>query len=170
MNYFERVTNPLGTMFTDKQIARFWSHVEKTDTCWIWTGGKDGKGYGRMRLPGSKDKWTSAHRFAWTITRGAVGPGLVIDHKREVCHSRACANPDHLEPVTQAVNLARAENSPASRTHCPRNHEYTEENTYINPSGKRVCKACWWPGGVMWEETRQKRNAYQKEWRKQNPR
>ena len=27
------------------------------------------------------------------------------------------------------------------KTHCPRNHEYTPENTYVN-SGKRQCKVC----------------------------
>src|SRR5215472_5187265 len=24
---------------------RFWSYVEKTDTCWLWTGAKDETGY-----------------------------------------------------------------------------------------------------------------------------
>ncbi len=27
-------------------------------------------------------------------------------------------------------------------THCPANHEYTPENTYINPAGKRECRTC----------------------------
>ena len=30
--------------------------------------------------------------------------GLVIDHK---CRNRLCCNPDHLEAVTQAVNVQR---------------------------------------------------------------
>ena len=28
------------------------------------------------------------------------------------------------------------------KTHCPHGHEYSEENTSINPSGARVCKTC----------------------------
>ena len=28
------------------------------------------------------------------------------------------------------------------KTHCPRGHEYTEENTYVQPKGGRVCKIC----------------------------
>jgi group I intron endonuclease len=27
-------------------------------------------------------------------------------------------------------------------THCPRGHEYSEQNTYVGKSGWRVCKAC----------------------------
>lgn len=28
------------------------------------------------------------------------------------------------------------------KTHCPRGHAYDDENTYVNPKGSRVCKAC----------------------------
>jgi hypothetical protein len=31
---------------------------------------------------------------------------------------------------------------PAQRTHCPRNHEYTPENTIRNADGKRRCRVC----------------------------
>lgn len=32
---------------------------------------------------------------------------------------------------------------PGARTHCPRGHEYTPENTYIQPStGSRICRTC----------------------------
>jgi len=30
----------------------------------------------------------------------------------------------------------------ARRTHCPQGHEYTGENTYIHPSGSRMCNTC----------------------------
>ena len=29
-----------------------------------------------------------------------------------------------------------------SKTHCLKKHEYTEENTYINPQGRRWCRKC----------------------------
>lgn len=29
-----------------------------------------------------------------------------------------------------------------SVTHCPNGHEYTEENTYIRPNGRRACREC----------------------------
>lgn len=30
----------------------------------------------------------------------------------------------------------------AGRTHCPGGHAYDEPNTYIDPRGRRVCRAC----------------------------
>lgn len=33
-------------------------------------------------------------------------------------------------------------NGRESRTHCPQNHEYTEENTYRRPNGHRICRTC----------------------------
>lgn len=29
-----------------------------------------------------------------------------------------------------------------NKTHCPRDHEYTPENTYIQPNGSRYCRTC----------------------------
>lgn len=33
-------------------------------------------------------------------------------------------------------------------THCPEDHEYTPENTYINPLGRRVCRTCMRASGL----------------------
>ena len=38
------------------------------------------------------------------MTDGSIGDGLVIDH---LCRNPRCVNPDHLEPVTTAVNTLR---------------------------------------------------------------
>lgn len=35
-----------------------------------------------------------------------------------------------------------AAQSPAERTHCPRGHEYTLENTYVTRKGHRNCREC----------------------------
>lgn len=30
----------------------------------------------------------------------------------------------------------------AAKTHCPRGHEYSSDNTYIQPNGARTCRVC----------------------------
>ena len=77
---------------------RFWNKVEKTETCWIWTGAKDTKGYGAFR--DSDGRTVRAHRFS----AGEPPRGLVWDH---LCRVRNCVNPDHLEAVTQGENVRR---------------------------------------------------------------
>lgn len=119
----------------------FWSRVEKTETCWLWTGTRDGQGYGRF---GSKRVFSShfAHRIAYILKRGPIPDGLEIDH---LCRNPGCVNPDHLEAVTHRVNLLRGTGlaaRAARATHCPQGHAYTEENTQRNAQGHRKCRAC----------------------------
>lgn len=113
--------------------ARFWANVDKADGCWTWLASTTSEGYGQIRADGIN---RSAHRLSWEMSQGPVPHGLVLDH---LCRNRACVNPDHLEPVTQRVNVQRGER--AQRTHCPRGHAYSPENTRVR-AGKRNCVAC----------------------------
>lgn len=70
--------------------------------CWVWVGSKFSKGYGQFRVG---EKRICAHRFSWERAHGAIPPGLQLDH---LCRNTSCVNPDHLEPVTQSVNMRRA--------------------------------------------------------------
>lgn len=128
----------------DKLPARFWSKVvpEPNTGCWLWIGATS-NGYGVVGGGPRGNRWQAkAHRHAYATLVGAVPDGLVIDH---LCRQRCCVNPQHLEPVTQAVNLARSPITAHARkhwTHCKRGHAFTPENTRNQGNRQRVCRAC----------------------------
>lgn len=123
---------------------RFWAKVRKTDTCWLWIGGKNHYGYGSFQTRRG-DGWfaAQAHRVAYEALVGPIPDGLTIDH---LCRNRACVNPAHMEPVTRGENVLRGESAAATharKTHCKYGHEFTPENTYTPPGRDvRMCRAC----------------------------
>lgn len=125
-------------------LERFHAKTRADDTgaCILWVGARTKQGYGNMRLGGRTGRNETAHRLAYEHWVGPVPDGLQLDH---LCRHRSCVNPTHLEPVTRRVNILRGE-SPmarqARRTHCIHDHEFTPANTYIDPLGKRKCRAC----------------------------
>ena len=80
--------------------ARFWSFVDKTDTCWFWTK-RTQRGYGRFKTKAG-DKL--AHRVAWELVNGPILPGVSLDH---LCRNKHCVRPEHLEITTFAENTKR---------------------------------------------------------------
>ena len=83
-----------------------------------------------------------AHRFAYETFVGPIPEGLTIDH---LCRIRHCVNPEHLEAVTDRVNILRGEGISAQHaraTHCPQGHPYDLINTYVAPDGDRDCRDC----------------------------
>ena len=108
--------------------------------CVIWPKSRTSKGYGQTSPdPGRATRL--AHRQAWERVNGPIPEGLTIDH---LCRNKACVNVEHLEVVTQRVNILRGNNLAARnarKTHCPEGHSYDEINTY-HYGGLRHCRAC----------------------------
>jgi len=71
-------------------VKLFWLHVNKTDTCWLWTGSKYPNGYGQ-RSHVSLDQY--AHRTSWILHFGPIPVGQQVLHR---CDVPACVNPEHL--------------------------------------------------------------------------
>ncbi len=125
---------------------RFWAKVDKTETCWLWTGSLNQQGYGQVavRVAGRQTS-ARAHRFAHELLVGPIPDGLELDH---LCRVRNCVNPAHLEPVTHAENLRRSPTAfrrlgdrQRAKTHCPQGHPYDEANT-ARYGCRRYCIAC----------------------------
>lgn len=114
---------------------RIEARVIKTDHCWFWTAAVNRNGYGLIGVTVDGHRKTRlAHRVSYEAFIGPIPDGMVLDHR---CRNRACVRPDHLDPVTQEVNVRRGA-STERRTHCGNGHEFTKANT----RWVRVCITC----------------------------
>lgn len=120
-------------------------YIVSEDGCWNWTGTVAGKGnhkYGVIRLDGGRSaKKMNAHRVSYMLFKGDLDDSLVINH---LCGNTKCVNPDHLEQVTQKVNTEKGNTGKHQRDkiNCINGHPYSDDNTYINPKGGRICRVC----------------------------
>jgi hypothetical protein len=136
--------NPIPPL-SPEQIERFWSMVEVHHPagCWEWTGSKSRYGSFSYKTSTGKGISRSSHRIAYWLLIGPIPNGLVLDH---LCRNTFCVNPDHLEPVTNAVNVMRGYSPGAMnkiKTHCKNGHEFTPENIYTYPNKPgRQCRIC----------------------------
>jgi hypothetical protein len=134
-----------GRYHTRTEEERFWGFVNKTETCWLWTGaqaGRPGSHYGVFRRSAPYFKMIYAHRWSWENANGPVPEGLVLDHVRtRGCTSKLCVRLEHLEVVSGWENTLRGDSPPAVAqrlNQCRKGHS----DWYTYPDGRRRCRVC----------------------------
>lgn len=136
------------------RTERLFNLTRKTDTCWLWIGCKNNKGYGlihshRINI-GTRDEKpvnVQVHRLSWTIHKGEIPEGLQVLHK---CDIRNCINPEHLFLGTNIdnVNDRKSKGRPVgpgfkNYTGCSRGHSYYETGYFLNKKGIKICAKCY---------------------------
>ena len=121
---------------------RFFAKVDKTNSCWIWTGSHTTDGYGGFYAYGKKIR---AHRWSYEFHKSPIPDGLSVCH---ACDVPACVNPSHLWLGTardNAIDMVRKNRQGPSRTHCRKGHAYKEVGCYYRTkqAGGRQAGTLW---------------------------
>lgn len=114
----------MGSMTRDE----FWKKIDKTETCWNWTGKVNGSGYGTLVIAGKLD---GAHRHGYREQiYGPMHPRLFVLHR---CDNKRCIRLDHLFQGTQSANMQDASEKGLLRN----GFRWTKENHHHLPMSEK---------------------------------
>jgi hypothetical protein len=133
-----RQFRPITVTTGMEEVLDTLTKVNEETGCWEWQGYLNNHGYGRHTFKAGDSYF--AHRVSYTRHKGPIPDGLVLDH---LCRNPRCINPEHLEAVTDQINVLRgmAPGAKAQRRDaCLRGHLYAEYGKVWNV--RRYCTAC----------------------------
>ena len=126
-----------------KLADRFWSKVDTSGDCWLWTASKAVNGYGTFSVgPAGTRQLFMAHRVALAFSGTLDIAGMEVCHH---CDTPACVRPEHLFIGTKSDSMQDMRSKGRGKglqSTCKRGHSLSDQaNTYVYGS-QRVCIAC----------------------------
>lgn len=128
---------------------RFWTHVDLSGECWLWTGTRTVQGYGRVvvRRGIGRPYKIAAHRVSYEMAYGlaidSLPKHLVVCH---TCDNPPCVRPDHLFLGTMQDNVNDARSK--GRMNYEAWHQRGEENhaAKLNDASVRKIRSAYAAG------------------------
>jgi hypothetical protein len=117
---------------------------ERTGERRILRGSVTGNGYLKVRL--CRDGQATFRKVHHLVAEVFIGPRPVGQHVRhldDMKTNNAAANLAHGTRSDNTLDSIRNGTHANSRkTECPKRHPYSDSNTYVTPTGRRMCRTC----------------------------